>query len=66
MVEYIVPGMKSVTAERVIKLPQDRLNSLSDLALALALKHVHCPYQASEHNTMAHAAPRPTASWPPP
>jgi hypothetical protein len=54
MVEYTVPGMKSVTAERVIKLLQDRLNSLSDLALTL--KHVHCPYQASEHNTVAHAA----------
>lgn len=36
---YTVPGMKSDTAERVIKLLQDRLNSLNDLALTL--KHVH-------------------------
>jgi starvation-inducible DNA-binding protein len=36
---YTVPGMKKDTAERVIKLLQDRLNSLNDLALTL--KHVH-------------------------
>src|ERR1700734_2515297 len=36
---YTVPGMKSDAAERVIKLLQERLNSLSDLALTL--KHVH-------------------------
>lgn len=39
MVAYTVPGMKSDTAERVARLLQDRLNSLSDLALTL--KHVH-------------------------
>jgi starvation-inducible DNA-binding protein len=39
MVTYTVPGMKSDSAERVIKLLQDRLNSLNDLALTL--KHVH-------------------------
>jgi starvation-inducible DNA-binding protein len=39
MVTYTVPGMKSDSSERVIKLLQDRLNSLSDLALTL--KHVH-------------------------
>jgi starvation-inducible DNA-binding protein len=39
MVEYTIPGMKSDTAERVTTLLQDRLNSLSDLALTL--KHVH-------------------------
>ena len=39
MVKYTVPGMKSDTAERVTTLLQDRLNSLSDLALTL--KHVH-------------------------
>ena len=39
MVTYTVPGMKSDSAERVIKLLQDRLNSLSDLGLTL--KHVH-------------------------
>src|SRR6201993_3767537 len=39
MVTYTVPGMKRDSAERVIKLLQDRLNSLSDLALTL--KHVH-------------------------
>jgi starvation-inducible DNA-binding protein len=39
MVAYTVPGMKSDSAERVIKLLQVRLNSLSDLALTL--KHVH-------------------------
>jgi starvation-inducible DNA-binding protein len=36
---YTVPGMKKDTAERLIKLLQDRLNSLNDLALTL--KHVH-------------------------
>jgi starvation-inducible DNA-binding protein len=39
MVTYTVPGMKSDSAERVVRLLQDRLNSLSDLALTL--KHVH-------------------------
>ena len=39
MVTYTVPGMKSDDGERVVKLLQDRLNSLSDLALTL--KHVH-------------------------
>src|ERR1700729_2824413 len=39
MVAYTVPGMKTDTAERVTALLQDRLNSLSDLALTL--KHVH-------------------------
>src|ERR1700759_2507067 len=39
MVAYTVPGMKSGNAEKVNKLLQDRLNSLSDLALTL--KHVH-------------------------
>src|SRR5436190_23515957 len=39
MVTYTVAGMKSDSAERVVKLLQDRLNSLSDLALTL--KHVH-------------------------
>lgn len=39
MVTYTVPGMKSDAADRVIKLLQDRLNSLNDLALTL--KHVH-------------------------
>jgi starvation-inducible DNA-binding protein len=39
MVTYTVPGMKGDSAERVVKLLQDRLNSLSDLALTL--KHVH-------------------------
>jgi starvation-inducible DNA-binding protein len=39
MVTYTVPGIKSDDAERVITLLQDRLNSLSDLALTL--KHVH-------------------------
>jgi starvation-inducible DNA-binding protein len=39
MVGYTVPGMKSDSAERVINLLQDRLNSLNDLALTL--KHVH-------------------------
>jgi starvation-inducible DNA-binding protein len=36
---YTVPGMKSGSAERITALLQDRLNSLSDLALTL--KHVH-------------------------
>jgi starvation-inducible DNA-binding protein len=39
MVTYTVPGMKSDDAERVVKLLQDRLNALNDLALTL--KHVH-------------------------
>src|ERR1044071_181025 len=39
MVTYTVPGLKSDSAERVIRLLQDRLNSLNDLALTL--KHVH-------------------------
>jgi starvation-inducible DNA-binding protein len=39
MTAYTVPGMKSDDAEQVITLLQDRLNSLSDLALTL--KHVH-------------------------
>ncbi len=39
MVSYTVPGMKAGDAEAVISLLQDRLNSLSDLALTL--KHVH-------------------------
>jgi len=39
MATYTVPGMKSDAAERVVKLLQDRLNSLNDLALTL--KHVH-------------------------
>ena len=39
MVAYTVPGMKTDSAETVIKLLQDRLNSLNDLALTL--KHVH-------------------------
>jgi starvation-inducible DNA-binding protein len=39
MVTYTVPGMKSDTADEVVALLQDRLNSLSDLALTL--KHVH-------------------------
>jgi starvation-inducible DNA-binding protein len=39
MVSYTVPGMKAGSAERVIALLQDRLNSLNDLALTL--KHVH-------------------------
>src|SRR6201996_6202105 len=39
MVAYTVPGMKSGSAERVISLLQERLNSLNDLALTL--KHVH-------------------------
>jgi len=39
MVTDTVPGMTSDSAGRVIKLPQDRLNSLS--TLAPTLKHVH-------------------------
>jgi starvation-inducible DNA-binding protein len=39
MVSYTVPGMKDGSAEKVITLLQDRLNSLNDLALTL--KHVH-------------------------
>src|ERR1700693_2220486 len=39
MVAYTVPGMKSGSAERVIALLQERLNSLNDLSLTL--KHVH-------------------------
>src|ERR1700743_1708481 len=39
MVTYTVPGLKTDDAERVVKLLQDRLNSLNDLALTL--KHVH-------------------------
>jgi starvation-inducible DNA-binding protein len=39
MVAYTVPGMKSDSAERVIALLQDRLNSLNDLSLTL--KHIH-------------------------
>jgi hypothetical protein len=35
VVAYTVPGMKSDAAERVVKLLQDRLNSLNDLALTL-------------------------------
>jgi starvation-inducible DNA-binding protein len=39
VVTYTVPGMKSDQADGVVKLLQDRLNSLNDLALTL--KHVH-------------------------
>src|ERR1700745_2911596 len=39
MVTHTGPGLKTYSAERVVKLLQDRLNSLSDLALTL--KHVH-------------------------
>jgi starvation-inducible DNA-binding protein len=39
METYTVPGMKTDHAQDVIGLLQDRLNSLSDLALTL--KHVH-------------------------
>ena len=39
MVTYTIPGMKSASADKVIALLQDRLDSLSDLALTL--KHVH-------------------------
>ena len=39
MTAYTVPGMKTGSAERVTALLQERLNSLSDLALTL--KHVH-------------------------
>jgi len=46
MVTYTVPGLKTETAERVIELLQDRLNSLNDLALTL--KHVHWNGQAGQ------------------
>ena len=36
---FTVPGMKTDNAEQVVRLLQDRLNSLNDLALTL--KHVH-------------------------
>jgi starvation-inducible DNA-binding protein len=39
MVNYTVPGLKTDSAERIVAMLQDRLNSLSDLALTL--KHVH-------------------------
>src|ERR1700753_4284319 len=39
MVTYTVPGMKNDSAERIVRLLQDRLNALNDLALTL--KHVH-------------------------
>src|SRR6201986_3879519 len=39
MVKYTVPGMKTGSAERIVALLQNRLNSLNDLALTL--KHVH-------------------------
>jgi starvation-inducible DNA-binding protein len=39
MVTYTVPGMKGETADEVVALLQDRLNSLNDLALTL--KHAH-------------------------
>ncbi|MGH3155305.1 MAG: Dps family protein [Streptosporangiaceae bacterium] len=39
MVTYTVPGMKNNAADKVVALLQDRLDSLSDLALTL--KHVH-------------------------
>jgi starvation-inducible DNA-binding protein len=39
MVTYTVPGMKSDSAETIVALLQERLNSLNDLALTL--KHVH-------------------------
>ncbi|MEP7022632.1 MAG: DNA starvation/stationary phase protection protein [Actinomycetota bacterium] len=39
MVSYTVPGMTTGSAEKIIKLLQDRLNSLNDLALTL--KHAH-------------------------
>ena len=39
MVAYTVPGMKNDTADKLVALLQDRLNSLNDLALTL--KHVH-------------------------
>jgi len=39
MVAYTVPGLKPGSAEKVISLLQDRLNSLNDLSMTL--KHVH-------------------------
>jgi hypothetical protein len=33
MVNYTVPGLKTDSAERIVAMLQDRLNSLSDLAL---------------------------------
>ena len=39
MTTFTVPGMKSDAAGQIVKLLQDRLNSLNDLALTL--KHVH-------------------------
>jgi starvation-inducible DNA-binding protein len=39
MVTYTVPGIKSDSAETIVALLQERLNSLNDLALTL--KHVH-------------------------
>ena len=39
MVSYTIPGMKKASADKVVALLQDRLDSLSDLALTL--KHVH-------------------------
>jgi starvation-inducible DNA-binding protein len=39
MVAYTVPGMRKDSAETIVGLLQDRLNSLNDLALTL--KHVH-------------------------
>ena len=39
MVVYTVPGLKTDSADAIVDLLQDRLNSLSDLALTL--KHVH-------------------------
>ena len=39
VVSYTIPGMKTSSADKVIALLQDRLDSLSDLALTL--KHVH-------------------------
>src|SRR6201995_413949 len=39
MVTYTVPGMKNDSAERIVRLLQDRLNALNDLALTL--KHIH-------------------------
>jgi starvation-inducible DNA-binding protein len=39
VVTYTIPGMKGDSADKVIALLQDRLDSLNDLALTL--KHVH-------------------------
>lgn len=39
MVSYTVPGMKGDSADQIVALLQDRLNSLTDLSLTL--KHVH-------------------------